>query len=90
MNKTIKKIEKLITPNSYEIKRNLKKYIGEIIVIKYGGSAMIEPKLSNNFSYNIKLLVDLGIKPIIVHGGGAQINEVLDKLNIKHKCYNLF
>ena len=59
-----------------------------MVVIKYGGSAMIDPKLSDNFSDNIKILVDLGIKPIIVHGGGPQINEMLDNLNIKHKFFN--
>ncbi len=87
MNTAIKKIEKLIPANSYEIKKNLKKYIGEIIVIKFGGSSMLDPQLSNNFAVSIKLLVDIGMKPIIVHGGGPQINEVLGKFKIKHKFF---
>ncbi len=88
MIKIIKKVSITISSSKNEIIENLKKYIGEIIVIKYGGSAMIDPKLSNNFSQNIKTLVDLGIKPIIVHGGGPQINEMLNKLKIKHSFFN--
>ena len=88
MNALISKISKIIPTTRSEIKVNLKKYVNEIVVIKYGGSAMIDPKLSDNFSDNIKVLVDLGIKPIIVHGGGQQINEMLDSLNVKHKFFN--
>ena len=88
MTKLISKISKAIPSTISEIKVNLKKYVNEIVVIKYGGSAMIDPKLSDNFSYNIKVLVGLGIKPIIVHGGGPQINEMLDNLNIKHQFFN--
>ena len=88
MNALINKISKAIPSTRSEIKVNLKKYVNEIVVIKYGGSAMIDPKLSDSFSDNIKVLVDLGIKPIIVHGGGPQINEMLDNLNIKHKFFN--
>ena len=88
MSTLISKISKVIPSTISEIKVNLKKYVNEIVVIKYGGSAMIDPKLSDNFSNNIKMLVDLGIKPIIVHGGGPQINEMLDSLNMKHKFFN--
>lgn len=84
----INNIHNIISASKVEIKKNLKKYVGEILVIKYGGSAMIDPKLSINFSQNIKILVDLGIKPIIVHGGGPQINEMLEKLNIKPRFFN--
>lgn len=88
MNALISKISKAIPSTTSEIRVNLKKYVNEIVVIKYGGSAMIDPQLSDNFSDNIKVLVDMGIKPIIVHGGGPQINEMLDSLNIKHKFFN--
>ncbi len=88
MQNLIKKISKLIPASEKEVKSNLKKYIGETVVIKYGGSAMVDPNLSNDFSINIKFLVDLGIKPIIVHGGGPQINEMLNKLKIKHNFFN--
>ncbi len=88
MANSIKKINQLIPATEKEIRTNLRKYLGETIVIKYGGSAMLDPKLSSNFSLSIKLLLDLGIKPIIVHGGGPQINEMLSKLKIKHNFFN--
>ena len=87
MSNLINKIALQISSNKKEVNSNLQKYINEIIVIKYGGSAMLDKKLSLNFFQNIQLLVDLGIKPIIVHGGGPQINEMLDKVNIEHKFF---
>ena len=78
-------LSKLIKVKPLELKRNLEKYKGEIIVIKYGGSAMLDPKLSSIFSKDIEFLVSLGVKPIIVHGGGPQINELLDTMKIKHQ-----
>ena len=87
MSNLINKIALQISSTKKEVNSNLQKYINEIIVIKYGGSAMLDKKLSLNFFQNIQLLVDLGIKPIIVHGGGPQINEMLDKVNIKHKFF---
>ncbi len=83
----ISKVIKEISTSKEEVKSNLKKYLNEIIVIKYGGSAMLDEKLSINFFQNIKILVDFGIKPIIVHGGGPQINEMLNKLKIRHKFF---
>ena len=88
MSNLINKIAKQITTSKKEVSFNLKKYINEIIVIKYGGSAMLDKKLSSNFFQNIQVLIDLGIKPIIVHGGGPQINEMLEKINIEHKFFN--
>jgi len=87
MSNLINKTAKQISASKKEVTLNLQKYINEIIVIKYGGSAMLDKKLSLNFFQNIKALVELGIKPIIVHGGGPQINLMLDKLNIKHKFF---
>ena len=52
------------------------------IVIKYGGHAMGSIKLSQSFSKDIGLLKEIGITPIIVHGGGPQIGEMLKKKNI--------
>ena len=85
MSNLINKIALQISSTKKEVNSNLQKYINEIIVIKYGGSAMLDKKLSLNFFQNIKALVELGIKPIIVHGGGPQINETLDSMNITHK-----
>ena len=87
MSNLINKIAKQISTSKKEVSLNLKKYVNEIIVIKYGGSAMLDKKLSLNFFQNIRVLTDLDIKPIIVHGGGPQINEMLDKVNIGHKFF---
>ena len=80
MKKILNRISKIISSSSEEINENLKKYKGEIIVIKYGGSAMLNPVLSETFFKDIKLLVEANIRPIIVHGGGPQINENLKAL----------
>ena len=61
----------------------IKKYANETFVIKYGGSAQINPELKNKFAQDIILLYLIGIKPVIVHGGGNKINQMLDKLQIK-------
>ena len=56
---------------------------GSKIVIKYGGAAQIKPELKEQFAMDIVLLYMLGIKPIIVHGGGKRINELLGALEIE-------
>ena len=66
MKHVLNKIYKIISSSKNEILENLKKYKGEIIAIKYGGSAMLDPQLSENFYKDVKLLVEAGIKPIIV------------------------
>lgn len=63
----------------------IKRFSGQIIVIKYGGSAQTSPQLQEKFTQDIVLLSLVGIKPVIVHGGGSQISEMLNKLNIKSK-----
>lgn len=60
----------------------IKKYKDEIFVIKYGGSAQINPELKDRFAQDIILLYMVGIKPVIVHGGGNKINSILDKMQI--------
>ena len=60
----------------------IKKFFGKVIVIKYGGSAQTSPDLKEKFAQDIVLLTLLGIKPIVVHGGGARITELLTKLEI--------
>tara|TARA_Y100000590_G_scaffold460950_1_gene621443 strand:- start:2124 stop:3041 length:918 start_codon:yes stop_codon:yes gene_type:complete len=61
----------------------IRKHSGKNIVIKYGGHAMGNMKLSKSFSQDIGLLKETGINPIIVHGGGPQIGEMLKKKNIE-------
>jgi len=61
----------------------IKMYKDEVFVIKYGGSAQLNPSLKEKFAQDIVLLYLVGIKPVIVHGGGKKINEMLDKLKIE-------
>ncbi|EPG65822.1 acetylglutamate kinase [Leptospira wolffii] len=58
------------------------KYSGKTVVIKYGGAAMAKADLKESFAKDIVLLKYVGIHPIIVHGGGPEINRLLDTLNI--------
>ena len=57
----------------------IKKFHGKTIVIKYGGNAMTELSLRKSFARDVALLKLVGINPIIVHGGGPQINQFLEK-----------
>jgi len=61
----------------------IKEFRNKIVVIKYGGSAQTSPELQEKFAEDITLLQIVGIKPVIVHGGGAKITEMLTKLQIK-------
>ena len=63
----------------------IRKFAGMTIVIKYGGHAMVDEKLKHDFAKDITLLKFIGINPVVVHGGGPQINTVLDKMGIKSK-----
>ena len=63
----------------------IQKFHGKTIVIKYGGNAMIDEDLKESFARDIVLMKLIGINPIIVHGGGPQINNLLDQLNIESK-----
>jgi acetylglutamate kinase len=60
----------------------IKKFRNKIVVIKYGGSAQTSPELQERFAEDITLLQLVGIKPVIVHGGGAKISDMLSKLQI--------
>jgi acetylglutamate kinase len=59
-----------------------RRFYGKTFVIKYGGHAMVDEELKENFAQDIVLLKYVGINPVIVHGGGPQIDEMLDKLGI--------
>lgn len=61
----------------------LKKYHGKTIVVKYGGNAMTDEKLKHAFAEDIVFLRLAGFKPVVVHGGGPQINTMLDRLGIE-------
>ncbi len=60
----------------------MRRYAGKSFVIKYGGHAMGEEKLAESFAHDIVLLKQIGINPIVVHGGGPQIGDMLKRLNI--------
>ena len=61
----------------------LRRYAGATVVVKYGGHAMGEEHLALEFGRDIALLKQVGINPVIVHGGGPQINAMLRRLNIQ-------
>ena len=70
MKKSIEKANVLIESLPY-----IQKFSGKTFVIKYGGAAMVDEELKNSFAQDIVLLNYIGIKTIIVHGGGPKINK---------------
>ena len=79
----LKNILPINGPSFQEVKKYIDKYYDEKIVIKCGGSVLIDPNLFNLFIHDIAIIQKLGITPTIVHGGGKRINEKLKKLNIE-------
>ena len=61
----------------------IREFYKKTVVIKYGGHAMVDEELKKSFALDIILMKYIGINPVIVHGGGPQINKVLDKMQIK-------
>ncbi|MDN3567032.1 acetylglutamate kinase [Paeniroseomonas aquatica] len=61
----------------------LKRYDDQIIVVKYGGHAMGEEETALRFGRDIALLEQVGVSPVVVHGGGPQINAMLKRLNVQ-------
>jgi acetylglutamate kinase len=61
----------------------IREFRGEYVVIKYGGHAMTEESLKSSFVLNVTMLSYVGVRPIIVHGGGPQIEEMLAALGMK-------
>ncbi len=80
MKRPLEKVTTLLEALPY-----IKEFYGKTIVIKYGGNAMVNEKLKSAFAQDIVLLKYVGINPVIVHGGGPQIGELLKKLNIPTK-----
>lgn len=66
----------------------IQKYTGKIVVIKYGGHAMLNPALKENVMRDILLLKMVGVKIVLVHGGGAEISEMLERLDIPTRFVN--
>ncbi|HUN92810.1 MAG TPA: acetylglutamate kinase [Burkholderiaceae bacterium] len=61
----------------------IRRFHGRTVVIKYGGNAMIDPMLKESFAHDVVLLKLVGINPIVVHGGGPQIDEALERVGKK-------
>ncbi|MDT4958947.1 MAG: acetylglutamate kinase, partial [Pseudonocardiales bacterium] len=61
----------------------LERFHGKIVVIKYGGNAMTSPELQRSFAEDVVFLRYVGLRPVIVHGGGPQITEHLRRLGIE-------
>ena len=84
-------IEKILPndgPSIEEVKKYIKKYSNEIIVIKCGGSVLLEKNLFNQFVEDISILNKLGLSAIVVHGGGKNIKRKLSDQNIESKFIN--
>jgi acetylglutamate kinase len=63
----------------------IREFAGMTIVIKYGGHAMVDEQLREDFAQDVTLLKFIGLNPVVVHGGGPQINQVLDRMGIRPK-----
>jgi acetylglutamate kinase len=61
----------------------IRQFAGQTIVIKYGGHAMVDDQLKEDFAKDISLMKYVGLKPVVVHGGGPQINQVMDRMGIR-------
>lgn len=83
MKTVIKKAEILIEALPY-----IQKLYGKTVVIKYGGNAMINDELKNSVMEDITLLKYVGMNPVVVHGGGPEINKALEKFEIKSEFVN--
>ena len=70
-------------PSIDEVKKYLEKYNDETIIIKCGGSVLIDPNLFNLFIQDVVVIKNLGLTPIILHGGGKRINNKLSELNVE-------
>ena len=84
----IRKILPIKGPSFDEVKRYLEKYNDEYIVIKCGGSVLVNQDLFNNFINDISILNKLGFIPIVIHGGGKRISNKLNEAGIESNFIN--
>ncbi|MEM8923679.1 MAG: acetylglutamate kinase [Actinomycetota bacterium] len=66
----------------------IQRFRGSILVVKFGGNAMVDPELSRTFAQDLVMLRSVGIKPVVVHGGGPQIGELLGRLGKESEFRN--
>jgi acetylglutamate kinase len=83
VNDVIKDISIILGTSVNDIEKYIEIFQNKVVVIKYGGHAMGDKKLAHTFAEDVTLLQKLGIKPVVIHGGGPQIGSMLDKLNIE-------
>ena len=72
-------------PSINEVKKYIEKYLEEIIVIKCGGSVLLDENLFKQFIEDVSVIYKLGLSLVVVHGGGKNIKKKLDTLNIESK-----
>src|ERR1700690_2238003 len=63
----------------------IQRFYDKTIVIKYGGNAMTDPKLMDSFAQDVVLMKYVGLNPVVVHGGGPQIGQMLERLQVPSK-----
>lgn len=85
MQKLIEKAKVLIESLPY-----IQNFSGKTVVVKYGGNAMVEEELKISFALDIILMKHIGINPVVVHGGGPQIGEVMKKMGMESKFVDGF
>ena len=78
MRKTINRAQILVEALPY-----IRKFFGKTVVVKYGGKIMSMESLKRGIAEDIALMKYVGIKPVVIHGGGEAINELMERLNIK-------
>ena len=83
LNKYLEKAEVLVEALPY-----IQRFNRKIIVVKYGGSAMLDESLMNHVIEDVVLLKLCGFKPVIVHGGGKEISRWMKKAGVEPKFYN--
>ena len=66
----------------------LQRYEGATVVIKFGGHAMVDDDAMDGFARDIVLMRQVGVNPVVVHGGGPMINDMLKRLDIKSEFVN--
>lgn len=80
MNKLIKKANVLVEALPY-----IRTFAGKTVVIKYGGKAMTEESLKDGFALDVVMMKYVGLNPVLVHGGGPQIDQMLNRLGLEKK-----
>ncbi|RLQ20907.1 acetylglutamate kinase [Seongchinamella sediminis] len=66
----------------------IQRFTGKTVVVKFGGNAMVDPELHESFARDVVLMKLVGMNPVVVHGGGPQIGQLLEKLNIHTEFVN--